>query len=212
MLDSEVAEHHVLFGCCRKMSKPVELIFRQVFITIIMALIQSLKRGRCKMMNKPWSKVRQMLEEDFLCESLKGRVRYFTTRYRHAHDGTGRVCILIDDIEKLNMPFQTENEMYAEVYRRKDDSKSLKDWCDEVAGEFHNNGIFEPGDFGVALNEYFENSIEQSLNSDDLLVRLLAILDRRTGKRTLERIKPTINDLPEWLQYFYNLRLENENI
>ena len=52
MLDSEVAEHHVLFGCHRKMSKPAELIFRQVFAIIIMVLIQSLKRGGYKMMYK----------------------------------------------------------------------------------------------------------------------------------------------------------------
>ena len=163
-------------------------------------------------MNKPWSKTRQMLEEDFLCDSLKGRVRYFTTRYRHAHDGTGRVCILVDDIEKLNIPFETEYKISKEVYKRKDDSKSLKNWYDEVTDEFHKNGIFEPWDFGNALDEYFENRIEQSLESDDLLVRLLAVLDRRTGRRTLEKLKFTVNDLPEWLQYFYNLRFENENI
>ena len=113
-------------------------------------------------MNKPWSKIRQMLEQDFLCDSLKGRVRYFTTRYRHAHDGTGRVCILVDDKEVINMPLETEYKISAEVYRRRDNSKSLKGWYDEVTEEFKDSGIFQPYDFGCALDEFFTNSIEKS--------------------------------------------------
>ena len=159
-------------------------------------------------MNQPWSKVRQILEQECLCDSLRGRIRYFTARYRHAHDSTGRVCILVDNIEKLNMPFETEYKISAEVYNRKDNTKSLKDWYDEVTYEFHDNGAFEPYDFGAALGEYFNNSIEKSLQSENLLVRLLAVLDKRIGKRTLERLKTTSKTLPEWLQYFYKLRFD----
>ena len=159
-------------------------------------------------MNQSWSKIRQRLEQECLCDSLRGRIRYFATRYRHAHDGTGRVCILVDEIEKLNMPFETEYKISAEVYNRKDNTKSLKDWYDEVTDEFHDNGIFEPYDFGIALDEYFNHPIEKSLQSENLLVRLLAILDKRVGKRTLEKLKSTSKTLPEWLQYFYKLRFD----
>jgi len=38
------------------------------------------------------------------------------------------------------------------------------------------------------------------------------ILDRRTGKRTLEKLKPTVDEQPEWLRYFYQLRLESEGL
>ena len=84
-------------------------------------------------MNQPWSKIRKKLEQDLLCESLRGRVRYFATRYRHAHDGTGRVCILVDNEEKLNMPYETQYKISEEVYKRKDSSKSLKAWYEEVS-------------------------------------------------------------------------------
>lgn len=163
-------------------------------------------------MNMPWSKVRQMLEQDFLCDSLKGRVRYFNTRYNKAHDQTGRVCILVDDIEILNMPCETEYKMNMEVDNRKNGTKKLAMWFDEVTEEYHENGIFAPWDFGDAVDEFFKNSIEQSLISDNLLVRLLAILDRRVGKRTLKKFKPTVNELPKWLKYFYKLRFDSEGL
>jgi hypothetical protein len=153
-----------------------------------------------------------MLENELLCDSLKGRVRYFNTRYRHAHDGTGRICILVDDIEKISMPLETEYKISAEVYKRNDNTKSLKNRYDDVTEEFKENGIFQPYDFGRALDEFFINSIEESLKSQDYIVRLLAIFDRRVGKRTLEKLKPTVSELPEWLQYFYNLRLESEGL
>ena len=57
------------------------------------------------MAHKHWAKTRKILEQDLLCNSLRGRVRYFATRYRNAHDGIGRVCVLVDEKEVINMPF-----------------------------------------------------------------------------------------------------------
>ena len=163
-------------------------------------------------MNRPWSKTRKILEEELMCESLKGRVRYFATRYRHAHDGTGRVCVLVDGVEMLNMPFETEYKISKEVYSRKVAYKSLNETYDDVTKEFCETGILAPWNFGEALHEYFKNTIEKSLSSDNWLVRMLAILDRRVGIRTLRTLKSDIGTLPQWLQYFYELRFESENI
>ena len=161
-----------------------------------------------------WAEVRKILEQDLLCASLKGRIRYFTTRYRKAHDGYGRVCVLVDDKEIINMPFTVEDKGYAEVYARKESGsdKSYAELHNEVKKEYNYQGLYYPGDFGIALDEFLLNSISESLESEDWLVRMLAILDRRVGKRTLEKIKTSVVDLPEWLQYFYNLRFQSENI
>ena len=164
--------------------------------------------------HRHWTEVRKILEHDLICASLKGRVRYFTTRYRKAHDGYGRVCILVDDKEIINMPFTIEDKGYAEVYKRKKSgsAKSYAELHKEVKKEYNDQGLYYPGDFGIALDEFLSNMISESLESDDWLVRMLAILDRRVGKRTLEKIKPSIVNLPEWLQYFYHLRFQSENI
>lgn len=39
---------------------------------------------------------------------------------------------------------------------------------------------------------------------------MLAILDRRVGKRRLEKIAEIIHEQPEWLQPIYRLRLDAE--
>jgi hypothetical protein len=161
----------------------------------------------------PWSKTRHMLENDFLCDSLKGRVRYFATRYHHAHDEKGRICVLVDNQEVVNMPFQNENKIYTDAYERFEDcDKSLFQVTEEVIQEYHERGDFRPYDFGRSVDAYLGQSIHDSLNSEDLLVKMLAILDRRIGKRTLQKIKITVSAMPEWLQYFYKLRLESENM
>ena len=165
------------------------------------------------MARRHWAEVRKILEQDLLCDSLKSRVRYFTTRYRKAHDGIGRVCILVDEKEVISMPFSIENERYAETHRRKKDEpdKSFKEIHEKVFEDFAEKGLYYPGDFGFALDEFLSANIQDALISNNYIVRMLAILDRRVGKRTLEKIKSTIPDLPEWLQYFYNLRIANDN-
>lgn len=158
-----------------------------------------------------WSKTRQLLEER-LCKSLQGRVRYFTTRYRHAHDGQGRVCILVDGRERLNMPFIVEMEISMEAHRRHAFSeKSLRETFDEVESDFAYQGRFVPGEFGFAVEDYLQHSIDESLRSENPLVRMLAILDGRVGKRRLQKERETLWRQPEWLRYFYRLRLESEN-
>ncbi len=46
-----------------------------------------------------WSGMRKVLEQENICDSLKGRIQYFATRYRKSHDEEGRVAIRLDGEE-----------------------------------------------------------------------------------------------------------------
>jgi len=46
-----------------------------------------------------WSAMRNVLEKKNICDPLKGRVQYFATSYRKAHDETGRVSARLDGNE-----------------------------------------------------------------------------------------------------------------
>lgn len=37
-------------------------------------------------------------------------------------------------------------------------------------------------------------------------------MDRRIGKRTLQKLAKEVDIQPKWLQFFYKLRLNSENI
>lgn len=67
-------------------------------------------------------------------------------------------------------------------------------------------------EFCQALEVYRNQGIQDSINSQHLLVRMFAVLDRRVGKRTLIKLYETIEKQPEWLRQFYLWRLHLENI
>lgn len=66
--------------------------------------------------------------------------------------------------------------------------------------------------YNMSFEEFDNQSIEESLKSDDLLVRILAVLDRRVGKRRLKAMAQTIADEPETFREFYAIRVSAEGI
>ncbi|MBX4268435.1 SF0329 family protein [Clostridium estertheticum] len=171
-------------------------------------------------MQRKWSKVKKNLES-FICEALKNRVDFFVVNYKKADDGMGRAYITVDKKEVLNMcTFIAERRQYAiyDELRFPDENYSVDDYdtnrrIDYKAHELtKKEGIFCQYDFFEALEFYFSASIEKSLISDNMLVKIFALIDKRTGKRTLEKLKDTIKNEVEIINYFYKLRCEAEGI
>jgi len=75
-----------------------------------------------------------------------------------------------------------------------------------------NKGGFGHFAFYNAFHSYSNSSIEDSLAAPDPVIRLFAILDKRVGKRRLKKIVSEVGNQPEWLQFFYRLRLEADGI
>lgn len=71
-------------------------------------------------MGLSWSAMRQQLEQEFLCDSLKGRIQYFVTRYRKSHDQEGRVAIRLDGKEIFQSDFYDWNKKRQETWREID--------------------------------------------------------------------------------------------
>lgn len=179
-------------------------------------------------MANSWSELRKELEQDFLCDKLRGRVQYFITHYHKAPDQFGRFSVRIDGEEVLmGNPIdfyrnynQCEDELKKENNIPKRVFSGGKILNNEVNLEIEkkveqlaiNDGVFEIYFFTDAIKLYKSNSIHESLYSRNSLVRMFAILDRRIGKRTLEKLKSDVEKQPEWLQFFYDLRLNAENI
>lgn len=180
-------------------------------------------------MGKSWTGLRKELEEEFLCESLRGRVQYFLTHYHGAPDNYGRFCVRVDKNEyamanpyayylkgysnleyfmkqELDIP---EREWTDEGYLYDDENKSIED---EVVNISINNGDFDIYNITDAIREYKELPILKSIVSKNPIVRMFAVMDRRIGKRTLKKLAKEVDTQPKWLQFFYKLRLDSENI
>lgn len=59
------------------------------------------------------------------------------------------------------------------------------------------------------LNVY---NAKECLDSGNYILKMLAVLDRRVGKRTIRRLADGIADEPGWLRKFIILRAEGERM
>lgn len=163
-----------------------------------------------------WSGMRKYLEKEMLAESLKGRLRYCCTQYEGMDEKIFEVCIDGKQAKRFSRETVTTyfidngyagteeihgNGEYWSVYLSLYKDYPLKKRTEYTGDEFCE-----------ALAEYRKQDIKISLNSGNPIIRMFAILDRRVGKRTLERLKDLLNEQPEWLKHFYLLRFEAENL
>ncbi len=138
-----------------------------------------------------WSKNKKRLIE-LMSENLGGRVDIHCVSYRN-QDGIGRCYITIDKNEVLNMC-----DIKSKVYQLPMNTVS--------------NENISQIQFFDTLHHYFMNSIEESMKSDDVITKILVLLDRRLGKRSILNMKNQMADAPEIIQSFYKLRCDAENI
>ncbi|MBI6873283.1 SF0329 family protein [Clostridium aciditolerans] len=61
--------------------------------------------------------------------------------------------------------------------------------------------------FNVVANRFLTMSIEESLESNDILLNILALVDRRVGKKRLLNMAEKMKLKHPIVQYFYELRL-----
>ena len=134
-----------------------------------------------------WSKTKKHLES-LICDSLKERIGFHCSNYR-MHDGIGRVYVTVDGKEVFNMC-----TLKRDYYRTPVE------------------GIYSQVEFIETVHLYFNTPIEEALKTHNPLVKLLLVLDRRVGKRTLEKLKVNIENEEDIIRYFYKLRCEVEEI
>lgn len=159
-----------------------------------------------------WSGIRNKLEKDYLAESLRGRITYFATTYRKSHDNEGRAAILLDGKEIISGGYYKRwsvEHLFPKDEKYEERIREEISFMDDTALRL---GVFDQRNFYSAFHEFDNQNIEASLKSEDLIVRIFAILDRRVGKRRLLEIKNGISEEPETFKIFYVIRSEAEGI
>ena len=150
-----------------------------------------------------WSKLKTRIK-DFICPELKDRIDFFVTSYRESHDGADKVWITVDGekvFECKHYPYEwAEADAYYSGLRK-----------NEVKTLLREKEIHSPRNFGEAMRVYLELPIEEALKSSDPLVKALAVIDRRIGKRTLAKLELSDSE-HSLIQMFYELRVESKHI
>ncbi len=158
-----------------------------------------------------WTKIRHKLENEYLAESLRGHIRYFCTSYTYCPDHEGRTAILLDNKEIVSGGYYNQWVKAHLLPHDKTLERRLHEempFMDDTAIRL---GMFDQRCFYKAFDIFDNQSIEKSLSSENILVRIFAVLDRRTGKRTLKRIGEKIENQSETFRVFYDIRMNAEN-
>ena len=182
-----------------------------------------------------WSKLKQHLES-FLCPALYGRVEYRATSYRYLPDKAGLCYIAVDKKNVLNMSdtlirwYQTEleikndsdiqipiNNEEIEAVRKETKgivpedrlqviarSRKVSEYAKEILSA---QSSLSKSNFIVVANKFLSTSIEESIESNDILLNILALVDRRVGKKRILNMTEKMKLKHPIVQYFYELRL-----
>ena len=163
-----------------------------------------------------WSGIRNKLEQDYLCPALRGHIQYFATSYSKSADHEGRAAIRLDGVEVLRSNYYAYEQNYWNRYqalRREGIGQDDRTAPFRLAHEGTlNDGCFDNGFFYEAFHEFDNQSIEKSLVSKNPLVRILALLDRRLGKRRLLALEESMEQELDWVRAFYVIRMQAEGL
>ena len=160
-----------------------------------------------------FSGMRKYLERERLAPALWGRVRYGCTHYV-GMDDCRVLTVLVDGKTVKRFSWETVNSYsIAQGYAKKSGPMSIQEywrdfWTLLERYPMEKRTEYTDGEFCAALEAYRNQSIQESLASPDPIVRMFACLDKRLGVRSLRKLKEAREQQPEWLRFFYDLRLE----
>ena len=159
-----------------------------------------------------WSGIRKRMESEYLAESLKGDISYFATSYSRSPDHEGRAAIRYDGKEIIKGCYYHNWTKAASFPKDEKYERRMMEefaYIDDTAIKL---GVFDQRCFYRAFDEFDNQSIEKSLYSENMLVRIFAVLDRRVGKRKLISMKESIENEPDSIKEFFAIRMNAEGI
>lgn len=167
-----------------------------------------------------WSKTRQVLKEK-LANSLKDRIDFHYDFYRIKNpvyldlNGYRVFSILVDG----KMEFRTTCKCYENCWKKVQQENRYHISQEDMEREIRENGNVgaDPdadGDGNVHgyLHEYMQMNIDDAFNSKNYFIKMLALLDKRVGKRRLEKLIDNIENEPEWFKKWIMIRCDAEGI
>lgn len=164
-----------------------------------------------------WSKLQKSLE-DLLADSVKEHLQVHFTRYgRSPSSMMDRAWITWNKEEILNFStvgwlngtHRVATQMY-EAGERKEPPVWYTS-SEEVVKRLEQSEIFSRQQLYDALQTYLSLSIEQALDSSNVLIRAWAMFDRRLGKRRLSNMEFRPSD-SLLIKRWYQLRCQAEGI
>jgi hypothetical protein len=159
-----------------------------------------------------WTRLKKKVE-NFLCPKLRGRISFHMTTYRKSHDRDGYRCWIMVDGEQIEMGRYGDYGWRQEIryfgvpwFATKEEEEAILRHNESIVAS---RGLYTSFLFFDALEAYPRLSIRAALASPHVLHQALALVDRRLGRRTFEKIR-VLEDAHPLIRRFYDLRAEVE--
>lgn len=158
-----------------------------------------------------WSQLRKQIRQ-LICEELRSRVDFHKAVYRKSWESVyDRAWITIDGEEAFELSHGAWSKVWRDAKHTVTRQHPGADWQTErklVAAAIKDSGVEHTGFLSRSLHRYLESPIAESLQSPNPVIRAFALIDRRTGQRTLSRISLSADEHP-LVKAFYELRTGN---
>lgn len=158
-----------------------------------------------------WSQLRKQIRS-LICEELRDRVDFHKAVYRKSWESVyDRAWITIDGEEAFELSHGEWSNVWRDAKRSVARQHPEADWQTQselVTTAIKDSGVLHTTFLSESLHRYLEAPIEDSLQSTNPVIRAFAMLDRRTGKRTLARITLADDEHP-LVRAFHELRTGN---
>jgi len=154
-----------------------------------------------------WSKLRVMVRAN-LCEELKNRLDFHVAVYRKSHDSEyGRAWITLDG-EQVGS-WSCFEQLFHKVAVEQLRARFPNGWTGLEYDRFvAEQGVYSQKEFKSLLVEYLGMDPHAALVSTVPLTRMLAVSDKRIGRRTLARF--ALENEPDLIvQLLYHVRVNN---
>lgn len=166
--------------------------------------------------------------EGFLCAKLKGRIQLHAAVYRHSHNQQTRTWVTLDGKEifsAADLSYYLEHEIRYQKLRKDQqltplipslnwkelwqspERLAIHDSSEQVSQQLLLEGILDSYIVQQAWLAYPQLSIEDARISENPFIRALTYFDRRTGRRTLQKMQMPIHPVEK---RFYKIRLQAE--
>jgi hypothetical protein len=157
-----------------------------------------------------WSKLKREVKKQ-LSDSVKTEVDFFMTEY--AGWSTGRAWITINGKEVVSFSTAESDNKYRSPWNELTKGKG---WTihpkvqddQRTPGLLVEKGEFSRGDFTDCCYQFLDYNILEAQESAHPIIRMLAALDKRTGKRKLTELSE--KEVNPMVRHFLHYRLQKE--
>ncbi len=133
--------------------------------------------------------------------AIDSPIRWYRTEQEIKNDPDIRIPIKREEIEaaRIETKGNVPEDRLAVIVRNRKITEYAKELLAAQASLSRSN-------FSVAANKFLSTSIEESLESNDILLNILALADRRVGKKRIVNMNEKMKAKHPAVQYFYELR------